>query len=705
MIHFMQNSTQYRHMISFAKENRKRMKVPEAKQDPKELKMHGDVRVDPYFWLNERENPEVIAYLNQENDYTSSQLEHTEGFQEALFQEIKGRIKEDDESVPYFQDGYWYYSRFEQGKEYPLYCRRINTMDSPEEVMLNVNELAADHAYYNIGGISLNTASSKLAYGEDTVSRRIYTIRFKDLVSGELLTDVLKGTTGSIAWSADDEYVFYTIKDEQTLRSAHVYRHKMGTTQAEDELIFTESDDTFNCAVFKSKSKAFILIGSWATVSSEYRYISASDPTASFTLIQPRERDLEYSVAHYQDHFYILTNWNAKNFRLMKTSVQTSEKSNWEEVIAHREDVLLEDIELFDQFLVINERSGGLTHIRVIPWDRSEEHYIDFGEDTYVAYLGNNRDFNTRILRYGYSSLTTPNSVYDYDLLERTAELKKQQEVIGGYDHQLYQAHRVMAIASDGTEVPISLVFRKDMFKGDGSNPCLIYGYGSYGHTIDPDFSSVRLSLLDRGFVYAIAHIRGGEEMGRKWYEEGKLLHKMNTFTDFIACSEQLIADKYTSPENLYAMGGSAGGLLMGAIINIRPELYHGVIASVPFVDVVTTMLDDTIPLTTGEYDEWGNPNDKAYYDYIKSYSPYDQVSNHQYPNMLVITGLHDSQVQYWEPAKWVAKLRTMDQYTNKLLLHTNMEAGHGGASGRFEAIKEVAMEYAFIFDLAGIHN
>lgn len=680
------------------------MHPPKAKQIEKLLEIHNYVRNDPYYWLNDRENEEVTRYLEDENAYTKAQLKHTEPFQQQLFNEIKGRIKEDDNSVPYKSDGYWMYTRFEKGDEYELYCRKKESLEADEEIMLNVNELAKDHEYYSIGGLSLSTDKNILAFAEDTVSRRIYTIRFKLLDSETFLEDVLEGTSGAVAWANDNQTIFYTVKDPITLRSYKVMKHRLGTPQSEDQVVFEETDDTFVCVVYKSKSKDFIFIASWATVSSEYRFLSADQPDGEFSVLQPRERDHEYSVAHYKDHFYIQTNWKAKNFQLMKTNLDKTKKEFWQELIPHRDNVLLEDVELFNDFLVLGERRDGLTHIRIRPWDQPEnEHYIEFDEETYVASTNINRDFNSTWLRYGYSSLTVPGSIYDYEMNTREKVLKKQQEVVGGYDASEYHAQRHYATAQDGTQIPISLVYKKSLFHQDGKMPLLLYAYGSYGHSTDPGFSSVRLSLLNRGFVYAIAHVRGGEDMGRQWYEDGKLLKKKNTFTDFIDCAEFLISEKFTSPKHLYAMGGSAGGLLMGAIMNMAPSLFHGIVAAVPFVDVVTTMLDDSIPLTTGEYDEWGNPNHEEYFHYIKSYSPYDNVKEQDYPHTLVTTGLHDSQVQYWEPAKWVAKLRTHKTDNNKLLLHTNMSAGHGGSSGRFEQLKEIAMEYAFLFNLEGI--
>ncbi len=676
------------------------LELPQAAKKPKELTIHGDTRIDDYYWLNQREDEEVLAYLNAENTYTKSMMSHLDTFQEKLYQEIIGRIKPDDTSVPYKDNGYFYITRFEKEKEYPIYSRKKGSLDAPEEIMLNVNELAEGFDYFNIGGREVSPDNRLLAYGEDTLSRRIYTLRFKNLETGEMLPDAIPGTTGSAVWANDNETVFYTLKDETTLRSHRVMRHRLGTPIEEDVEVYSEDDATFLTFAYKTKSDKYIVVGSYATLSQEYRVLDANKPEGEFRIIQPRERGLEYSIAHFGGHFYIRTNLDAQNFRLMKTPEEKTTKDNWEEVIPHRKDVLLEDMEIFKDYLVLSERKAGITQLRVRPWE-GEEHYIDFGEDAYLAYTSVNPEFDTKILRIGYTSMTTPNTTYDYDMEGRTFELLKQQEVVGGFNPEEYQSERLMVKARDGVEVPVSMVYRKG-FKKDGTQPLLLYGYGSYGNSMEPYFSSVRLSLLDRGFAYAIAHIRGGEEMGRHWYEDGKLLNKKNTFTDFIDVADHLVAENYTSKEQLFAMGGSAGGLLMGAVINMRPDLWKGVIAAVPFVDVVTTMLDESIPLTTGEFDEWGNPKDKTYYEYIKSYSPYDNVEAKEYPAMMVTTGLHDSQVQYWEPAKWVAKLREVKTDQNPLLLHTNMEAGHGGASGRYQRYKETAMEYAFLLDLAG---
>ncbi len=674
--------------------------APIATKIPKELSMHGDIRVDNYYWLNDRENPEVIAYLNAENDYKDQMLAHTKDFQEKLFQEMKGRIKEEDQSVPYKENGYWYLTRYEQGQEYPIYSRKKGTLEAAEEIMLNVNELAKPYDYYNVAGLSVSPDNKIIAYGEDTLSRRIYTIRFKNLETGAMLPDQIPGVQGDIAWANDNKTIFYTLKDPQTLRGYKVMRHRLGTPVAKDVEIFTETDDTFYSFVYKTKSKKYIVIGSNQTLSNEYRVLEADKPDGQFRIIQPRERDLEYSIDHFGDKFYIRTNLNAKNFRLVETPETATTKDNWKEIIPNRSDVLLEDMDLFKDYLVLSERKNGIRQIRIRPWN-GPEHYIKFPEDAYVAYTSTNPEFDTEVLRLSYQSMTTPSSTFDYNMRTKEFQLLKQQDVLGGFDANNYQSERVYVSARDGAKVPVSIVYRKGI-KKDGKAPLLLYGYGSYGNSMEPYFSSSRLSLLDRGFIYAIAHIRGGEEMGRQWYEDGKLLKKKNTFTDFIDCAEWLLENKYTSQDRLFAMGGSAGGLLMGAVVNMRPDLWKGIIAAVPFVDVVTTMLDESIPLTTFEFDEWGNPKNKEYYDYMKSYSPYDNVEAKDYPAMLITTGLHDSQVQYWEPAKWVAKLREMKTDKNPLLMHTNMEAGHGGASGRFRALKETAMQYAFLLDLAG---
>lgn len=676
---------------------------PVSKKIPQELTIHGHTRIDPYYWLNDRSNPEVIDYLNQENEYLKEQLRHTEEFQERLFAEMKGRIKEEDESVPYLKHGYYYYTKFVKGGEYPIFCRRKGHMSADEEILLDINLLAQGQDYMNVAAIEVAPNQQLLAFSQDNVGRRIYEIRFKDLASGDFLEDRLRAVTGNIVWANDNRTLFYSRQDPDTLRSFQIYRHVLGTSQADDVLVFQEDDDTFTCHVSKSKSKQFIFITSQSTVSTESRMLPADDPTAELLLIQERVRDLEYSVEHYEDELLILTNdKGASNFKLVRTPVASTGRGYWTDLIPHREEVLLEGFEVFRDFLVLEERFNGLNRIQIRSWNDRSDHYIEFNDPAYSAWIGHNPEFDSEVLRFGYNSLTTPASTFDYHMKTRESVLLKQQEIVGGYDLSEYQSERIWAKAKDGTEIPISLVYKKALFSRDGSNPLLQYAYGSYGYSTDPIFSPSRLSLLDRGFVFAIAHIRGGQEMGRHWYEKGKMLHKMNTFTDFVACSKHLVKERYTSPETLYAMGGSAGGLLMGVVMNLEPQLYHGIVAAVPFVDVVTTMLDESIPLTTGEFDEWGNPKIKTYYDYMLSYSPYDNVVATDYPHLLVTSGLHDSQVQYWEPTKWVARLREMKTDDNKLLLYTNMDAGHGGASGRFRALRELAMEYAFILDLAG---
>jgi oligopeptidase B len=690
-------------MLAPGCKNNTNIMAPIAKKIPHELTLHGDTRIDNYYWLRERENPEVIKYLDEENKYLDEKMAGTKKLQEDLYNEIIGRIKQTDISVPYKYDGYWYFTRYEEGKEYPIYSRKKENMDAPEEIMLNVNEMAVGYKYYQVAGTSVSPDNKLVAYGVDTVSRRIYTLYFKNLVTGELLSDVIPGFSGAVAWGNDNKTVFYARKDLETLRPFQIFRHVLGNDPSKDELVFEEKDETYACGVYKSKSKKYIMIGSYAKMSSETRFLDADHPGGSFQVVQEREKGLEYDVNHYGDKFYIVTNLDAKNFRLMETPVNKTGKENWKEVIPHRADVLLEGIDIFRDYMVVSERKNGLTQLRIINWNnRQDEHYLDFGEEAYLAYTSVNPEFDTEILRYGYTSMTTPNSVYDYNMVTREKKLLKQEEVVGTFNASDYETKRLYTTAEDGTKIPISMVYRKGMEK-NGKNPMLLYGYGSYGITMDPTFSAVRLSLLDRGFIFAIAHIRGEQINGRQWYEDGKLLHKINTFTDFNDCAKYLIEEKYTSPEHLYAEGGSAGGLLMGAIVNMHPELYHGVIAAVPFVDVLTTMLDESIPLTTGEYDEWGDPRVKEYYDYIKSYSPYDNVKAQAYPNMLVTTGLHDSQVQYWEPSKWVAKLRATKTDNNLLLMYCNMETGHSGASGRFQRHRDSAREFAFLFMLEGI--
>jgi oligopeptidase B len=681
-------------------------KPPIAKKIAKKLKKHGHVRIDNYYWLNDRENPEVIDYLNQENAYYDAMTLHTKELQQKLFEEMKGRIKEDDQSVPYLYNGYYYITRYETGKGYPIYSRKKGSLSADEEIIFNCNELAEGHAFFQLGGLSISPDNKRAAFSTDVIGRRMFSLKIKDLVTGKILSEEIKNTTGNTVWANDNKTLFYTVQDPITLRASKVFRHELGTNPESDVLVYEEQDETFNVEVAKSKSRKYIFIESESTLTTEYQFLNADSPKDEFKIFQKRTRGLEYGIAHYGDSFYIRTNKDAAvNFKLMKTPESATGKKNWKDVIAHRDDVLLEDIEIFKDYLVVEERSNGLNKLRIIEWSGGNEIYLPFESETYSVYTTSNVDFDTDLLRYSYQSLATPTSVIDYNMRTGEKVILKEQEVLGGkFDKKNYVEERVWATAADGVKIPISMIYKKGL-KKNSQNPVLQYAYGSYGVTMDAYFSSSRLSLLDRGFIFAIAHIRGGEDMGRQWYEDGKLLKKKNTFEDFVACSRFLIEQKYTSPKHLYAEGGSAGGLLIGAVVNMAPELYNGVIAQVPFVDVVTTMLDDTIPLTTGEYDEWGNPNKKEYYNYMLSYSPYDNLLPQDYPHMLITTGLHDSQVQYWEPAKWVAKLRTIKTDKNLLFLHTNMEAGHGGASGRFEALKEVAKEYSFLLDLEGIKN
>ncbi len=688
---------------------------PVAEKIPRKLVEHGDTRIDNYYWMRlsdaqknaetpDEQTRKVLAYLHGESDYAEAMLKPVEQLRETLFQEITGRIKKNDESVPYLENGYYYYTRYEENREYPVYCRKKGSPEAPEEVMLNANELAAGHDFFQIGGWSVSPDNTILAFSMDTVGRRRYVILFKDLKTGNLLKDEVVNTTGSPVWANDNKTVFYTRKNKETLRAEEIRKHELGEPQDKDRRVYFEKDETFSTGIFKTKSRKYLMIYSSQTLSTEYRYLDAGHPEGTFRVIQPRKKNLEYHVDHFGNYFYIRTNaGGAKNFKLVRTPVTRTTLDNWREVIPYDPAVYLTGFEIFRNYLVLSERIKGLTQIRVIPWkDPSKAYFIPFDEPTYVTRPSVNPEFNTDVLRFTYSSLVTPTSVYDFNMDTRERVLMKQDEVEGGYDPSQYEEKRLYALARDSVRVPLSLVYKKGL-KPDGNNPVLIYGYGSYGYPMDPHFSSVRLSLLDRGFVYAIAHIRGGGDLGRQWYEDGKLLKKMNTFTDFIACSEYLVDRNYTNPGKLFAKGGSAGGLLMGAVANMSPGLYKGIIANVPFVDVVTTMLDETIPLTTFEYDEWGNPHIKKYYDYMMKYSPYDNVTPQAYPNMLVTTGYWDSQVQYWEPAKWVAKLRDMKTDNNMLLLHVNFDAGHGGVSGRFRRYRETAMEYAFILHLLGM--
>jgi len=683
---------------------RERPEPPRAEKRPHVLESHGDRRVDDYYWLRDREAPETVAYLEAENAYAEAGLARVEPLRQKLYDEIVGRIKEDDSTVPYRRGNWWYHVRYVEGGEYPLYCRRKGSPEGPEEVFLDVNRLAEGKDFFSVAGLAISESANLLAYATDEVGRRRYTLRFRDLTADEDLPDAIEDVQPGAAWANDDRTVFYVKKDPDTLRAWQVWRHVLGEDPAADVLVFQEDDETFNVSVAKLKSRKYIAIESEQTLSTEWRVLSADDPTGEFRVVQPRERDHEYDIDHYGDHFYIRTNKDAKNFRLVRAPVATPGVEHWTEILPHRDDVLLEGFEIFRDHLVAVERKEGLIGLRVRPWSGEGEHWVDFGEPAYVAFPADNHEFDTAVLRFRYESLTTPDSTYDYDMATRERKLLKREEVLGGFDPADYVEERVHATARDGARVPISLVYRKG-YRKDGTGPLLLYGYGSYGISMEPTFSSARLSLLDRGFAFAIAHVRGGEELGRAWYEDGKLLHKTNTFLDFIDCAEYLVAEKYVARDRVFATGGSAGGLLMGAIANLRPDLWAGIVARVPFVDVVTTMLDPDIPLTTFEYDEWGDPNDPTYYRYMLSYSPYDNVEAKAYPPMLVMTGLHDSQVQYWEPAKWVAKLRDRKTDDHPLYLVTNMDAGHGGASGRFRAHRETSLWYAFLLDLAGVDS
>jgi oligopeptidase B len=677
--------------------------VPRAEKKPYEVTAsHGASRTDDYYWLRNRQDAAVIQYLEAENRYVDQMMEHTKPLQEKLFNEMKGRIKERDESVPFKLDDYYYYTRYDEGYEYPVYCRKKGSLNVTEEIIANGNELSKGQSFFDLE-IEVSPDHSIANIIVDTVGRRLYSIMFKDMKTGRMLPDKLHGTEGQVVWFNDNKTVLYTVQDPVTLIASKVYRHVLGTSRANDVLVYEETDPTLECSISKTPSERYIMITSERTDATYQRYIDANIPRATPIVIEPLRDNVKYFADHLGDKFFIKTNDQATNYRLVTTPVTNPGRNNWKDVIPNRPDVFLDDVKLLRDYLVLAESSAGLNRIRVINWRDKTEHFIEFDEPAYLASLGYNPEVDTEVIRYTYQSMTTPYSTYDYNLRTREGKLMKQQEVLGGFSSENYVTERLMATARDGKQIPISLVYRKDKFRKDGTNPCLQYAYGSYGVSMYPNFSAKRLSLLDRGFVYAVAHIRGGQEMGGQWYEEGKMLQKMNTFTDYIDCSEYLIKNNYTSSDKLFAEGGSAGGLLMGAVANLRPDLYKGIIAWVPFVDVVTTMMDETIPLTTFEWKEWGNPNVKEEYEYMLSYSPYDNVEAKEYPNMLVLTGLHDSQVQYWEPAKWVARLREKKTDDNILLFKTNMTAGHGGSYGRFERLKEDALAYAFLLDLCGI--
>ena len=685
---------------------------PNAITKPHELAMHGDTRIDNYYWMRltddqknakalDSQTQEVVDYISQENKYTQSSLSHTKKLQNTIFEEMVSRIKKDDESVPYLKNGYYYYSRFEKDLEYRIHCRKKGSLDAEEEIILDENTLAEGYDYFSIGGMSISPDNKWLAFSVDTVSRRVYEVRFKNLKTGDILATSIENSTGSVAWANDSQTVFYTSKNETTLLGEKIWRHKLGTENS-DVMVYHETDETFYNGVYRSKSGKFIIIYHSSTLLTDYQILNANNPDGEFKRFTPRDFDHEYSIDHYKDRFYITTNWKAKNNRLMQTPDTRTGISNWKEVLPHRETVHLLSLEVFKDHLVINERKNGLRQLRMINQQTGNDEYIKFEEETYTSWISINEEFDTDILRFSYSSLVTPTSTFDYNMNSGQRSLLKQDEVVGGYDSNKYMSKRMYATARDGNSVPISIVYRKDLKEPEAQN-LLLYGYGAYGNTIDPFFRSSRLSLLDRGFIYAIAHIRGGQVFGRQSYDDGKMLNKKNTFYDFIDAGKYLVNQKITNSDKLFALGGSAGGLLIGAVVNMEPSLWKGAIAAVPFVDAVTTMADPTIPLTTGEWKEWGDPRIKKYYDYILSYSPYDQITDTEYPNLLVTSGYYDSQVQYWEPLKYVAKLRDAWQGDNKLYLHMNMEAGHSGKSGRFRRYRESALEYAFLLDLGGI--
>jgi oligopeptidase B len=678
--------------------------IAEKKEHVRDI--HGDKVSDPYYWMIDyfKKGPDsntVVKYLEDENAYLKTMMKSTEALQNKLFKEMKGRIKEKDESVPVFKKGYYYYTRTEEGKQYYKFCRKKGSLSAPEEVLLDVDEMAKGHAYFSASGFNISPDNNLLVFGEDTVSRRQYNMKVKDLKTGKIFDQGIKNTSSNYVWANDNRTIFYTANNPNTLLSEKIKRHILNSTPDKDVVVYEEKDNTNYIAVTKTRADNFLLIVSEATMSSEVRYLDANRPADKFKVFQPRMKDVLYEVDADDNAFFITTNKEALNFKLMKTSLTKTGVENWKELIPHRNNVLLQNVILYKDYIVLSEKKDALDQIRIINKRTGKDDYLPFDEPVYTALPTSANEYKSQVLRFNFTSLTTPSSVYDYNLITGKRVLKKQQPVLGGYNPKNYQSERVWVTASDGAKVPMDLVYKKG-FEKNGKQPVFLYAYGSYGNSMNPGFSSNRISLLDRGFVYALAHIRGGQEMGRAWYEDGKMMRKKNTFTDFIDCGKYLVANKYTTPQHLYANGGSAGGLLMGAVANMAPDLFHGIIADVPFVDVVNTMLDPTIPLTTNEYDEWGNPENKDAYFYMKSYSPYENVEKKNYPNLLVTTGLHDSQVQYFEPAKWVAKLRDLKTDKNIVLLHTNMDFGHGGASGRFDYLKDVALMYAFVLKLEG---
>jgi oligopeptidase B len=674
------------------------VKIPSAKKNEHLLVTHNHSRNDEYYWMNQRDSEEVVDYLEQENTYAKEYFKDSEDLQQKIYDEILGRIDQKEESVPYFYSGYFYYSRFEEGKEYPIYCRKKESLETEEEILLNVNILAEGKAYCSVANVEVSDDQKYVVYSVDFISRRQYDIYFKNRLTGEIEKIIVTNTSGEFVMAKDSRTIFFTKKDE-ALRPYQAYRYSIGKEESSQELVFQEDDEMFVLGVSKSKTDKYIFVSSNSTLTSEYHIVSADQPYNALKVFSSREKKIEYSLHHGAGKFYILTNWNAVNFKLMECDEVATDKSQWKEVIPHKDDVLIQDIEAFSNYLVVDERINGLSQFRVIDLKSDKSYHVDFGEPAYAVGMYANYEFNSEVLRYHFSSLKTPTTTIDIDLGTQKKEIKKVQKVIGGHQSDNYITERIWAKARDGKQIPMSVVYARGT-KLDGTQPTLLYGYGSYGIIVDPQFSVARLSLLDRGFIYVIAHIRGGQDLGRQWYEDGKFLKKKNTFYDFIDCAEHLIQNKYASPQTLFAMGGSAGGMLMGGVANMRPDLFKGIVAQVPFVDVVTTMLDDSIPLTVGEYEEWGNPNEEEYYHYMLSYSPYDNVEAKNYPAILVLTGYHDSQVQYWEPAKWVAKLRDLKTNNEPLVFKCNMDTGHGGASGRYQRFKEIALEYAFLLTL-----
>lgn len=685
------------------------LKAPVAEKQEHIREIHGDKVNDPYYWMIDyfkkgKDSTKVVDYLKAENTYWEGMMKDTEPFRESLFQEMKARIKEKDESVPVFKNGYYYYTRTETGKQYYKYCRKKGSLNAPEEIVLDVDKLAEGHSYFAASGFSISPDNTKLLYGVDDVSRRQYKLFLKDLTTGKTTDLGIKNTGGYAEWANDNKTIFYSENNPVTLLSEKIKKHTLGTDPNKDVTVYEEKDKTNFISVYKSKNQKYILIHSGATTSSETRYLDADKPDGTFRVFQPRMKNVLYTVTPLEDKFLIRTNKDALNFKIAEAPLDKTGVENWKDFIPHRNDVLMQGVSAFKNYLVFSERQNGLTQLIVFDRKTGKKEPLKFDEPVYTASAAENPEYNTDNFRFGYTSMITPSSQFEQDLKTGKRTLLKQQEVLGGYNKENYTTERLFATAKDGTRIPISIVYKKG-YKKDGTSPLLLYAYGSYGSSMDASFSSTRLSLLDRGFAYAIAHIRGGQEMGRQWYEDGKMMKKKNTFTDFIDTGEYLVKEKYTSPKHLYAQGGSAGGLLMGAVANMKPDLWNGVISQVPFVDVINTMLDESIPLTTNEYDEWGNPNNKDAYFYMKSYSPYENIEKKKYPNLLVTTGLHDSQVQYFEPAKWVAKLRDMKTDKNVLMLKTDMEYGHGGASGRFDYLKDLALVYAFMFKLEGINK